>query len=156
MTAAVRSEQVRTLYSQSVPVLLANVVNAAIVSAALWQSAPRALLVGWTALMVLMTAARLALRRRYWQSAPAPEEAGRWAARFTVGSAVAGVLWGAAGATFFDGSRLLPQILMTFVIGGMGAGAAGSLCGHMPAFWAYLLPAVVPLATRLLLFGDRL
>ena len=44
--AAVRSEQIRTLYSQSVPVLLANVVNAVIVSATLWSSGPAAAAAG--------------------------------------------------------------------------------------------------------------
>jgi signal transduction histidine kinase/ActR/RegA family two-component response regulator len=156
MTPAVLSEQVRTLYSQSVPVLLANVANATIVTAALWESAPRPLLLGWTGLMALMTAARLVLRHRYWRAAPPAEEAERWGRRFVAGSAVAGVLWGAAGATFFDGNTLLPQVLITFVIGGMGAGAAGTLACYPLAFWAYLAPAVVPLATRLLLVGDRL
>ncbi len=38
MTAPnVRNEQIRTLYSQSLPVLFANVANAMIVSAALWS-----------------------------------------------------------------------------------------------------------------------
>ena len=57
---AVRNEQVRMLYSQSVPVLLANVVNSGIVSAALWGAGPRRLLLVWTGLVALMTVGPLA------------------------------------------------------------------------------------------------
>src|SRR5256885_3455557 len=150
---AVRSEQVRMLYSQSVPVLLANIVNSGIVSAALWVAGPRRLLLAWTGLVALMTVARLELRRRYWRAQPAPEEAPRWGDRFVVGSAAAGLLWGAAAAVFLDADGMLSSVLMPFVIGGMGAGAAGTLACYPPAFWAYLLPSVVPLAVRMLMIG---
>jgi signal transduction histidine kinase/ActR/RegA family two-component response regulator len=153
---AVRNEQVRMLYSQSIPVLLANVVNSGIVAAALWVAGPRTLLLGWAGLVALMTLARLELRRRYWRVQPAPEQATRWGARFVAGSAAAGVLWGAGGAVFLDADGMLSSILMPFVIGGMGAGAAGTLACYPAAFWAYLLPSVMPLAVRMLMIGDRL
>jgi signal transduction histidine kinase/CheY-like chemotaxis protein len=153
--AAVRSEQVRTLYDQSGPVLLTNVVNAALVSAILWRAGPRPLLLGWTLLMALMAALRLELRRRYRRAAPPPEEAGRWGGRFAIGSAAAGLLWGGAGALFFDVDGFLSEVLITFAVGGMGAAAAGTLSCHLPAFWAYLIPSVVPLAVRLVLLEDR-
>src|SRR4051812_10504023 len=95
MTAvAVDSERIRTLYRQSVPVLLANILIGVIVSATIWSSAPRPLVVTWIALLIAMTAARIVLRRRYWKAQPTPAQAGRWGTMFVVGSATAGVLWG--------------------------------------------------------------
>ena len=156
MTASVRSEQVRTLYSESVPVLFANVANSLIVSATLWGSGLRTQLVGWTGLMLLMTLARVELRRRYWRARPCPEHSLVWGLRFVVGSALAGSLWGAAGVLFFDADGMLSRILLTFSIGGMIAGATGSLACYPPAFWAFVLPALIPLALRTLSFGDTL
>jgi signal transduction histidine kinase/CheY-like chemotaxis protein len=152
----VRSEQVRTLYSESVPVLFANLVNALIVTATLWSSDSRAQLVGWTGLMLLVTIGRIELRRSYWRAQPRVEDAGRWGARFIVGSMAAAALWGSAGVLFFDAEGMVSRILFTFSIGGMIAGATGSLACYPPAFWGFLLPALIPLTLRTVGFGDAL
>jgi signal transduction histidine kinase/CheY-like chemotaxis protein len=156
MTPSVRSEQVRTLYSESVPIMFANLANALIVTATLWSSGPRALLVGWTGAMLLMTLGRIELRSRYWRANPGPEEAQRWGTRFVIGSFTAAALWGTAGVLFLDTAGMLSRILLTFVIGGMVAGAAGSLACYPPAFWAFLLASVIPFALRTVAFGDAL
>jgi signal transduction histidine kinase/ActR/RegA family two-component response regulator len=153
---AVRGEQIRTLYQQSRPVLLANVANALIVSATLWNEGPRSFLAVWCASMAAMAAVRLELDRRYRRARPDPEKAPRWGLYFLVGSAAAGLIWGIGAAVLFDSAGALSQILITFVIGGMGAAAAGTLSCHLPAFWAFLLPAVVPLVARTFTLGDRL
>jgi signal transduction histidine kinase/ActR/RegA family two-component response regulator len=154
--AAVRSEQVRTLYSQSVPVLLANVVNSVIVSATLWSNGPRLQLLAWTLAMTAMTIVRIDLRRRYWRASPDPTAAQRWGRYFVAGSLSAGLLWGAAGFLFFNAGGVLSQLLLTFVIGGMCAAAAGTLACHLPAYWAYMLPSLLPLVLRTLLVADAL
>jgi two-component system cell cycle sensor histidine kinase/response regulator CckA len=153
---AVRSEQVATLYRQSGPVLLANVVNAIVVSAVLWSSASHPFLVGWTIAMAVMTLARILLHRGYWRSRPDADAALAWGRRFVVGSLTAGVLWGMAAAVLFDPGRPAASILITFVIGGMGASAAGTISCYMPAFVAYLIPSVAPLAARMLEVGTPL
>jgi signal transduction histidine kinase/CheY-like chemotaxis protein len=155
---AVRADQIRTLYDQSGPVLLANMINCLIVTATLWTAPrqPHSFLLGWAGLMAAMTVGRLALRRQYRTGAPSVDEAPRWGRRFVVGSLISGLLWGIGAATFFDAHSPLSQILNTFVIGGMGAGAAGTLSCHLPAFWAYLLPSVLPLLLRVAVLGDPL
>src|SRR3954469_14737371 len=133
---AVRADQIRTLYDQSRPVLLANMINCVIVTATLWTAPaqPHTFLLTWAGLMAAMTVGRLALRRQYRARAPGVDEAPRWGDRFVVGSLISGLLWGIAAATMFDAHGPLSQILITFVIGGMGAGAAGTLSCHLPAF----------------------
>lgn len=150
----VRAEQVRTLFKQSAPVLLANVVNAVIVSLVLWSHAPHGTLVAWTATMTLMALARIEMRRRYWLGEWSAEEQGAWGNRFTVGSLSAGLLWG------FMGGALLPdslphQVVVVFVIGGMAAGAAGTISCFMRAYYAYLVPSLLPVMARLIAFGGE-
>jgi two-component system, cell cycle sensor histidine kinase and response regulator CckA len=152
--ALVAVEEVRTLYRQGAPVLAANVVNSIIVSAVLWNVLPHAWLVAWSGAMCASSVVRWELRRRYFLAAPSALATPRWARLFVVGSAVGGVLWGLAGGLFFTHESTVAQLLIAFVLGGMGAGAAGTLSCYMPAFYAYFIPSLVPLAIRLLTYGD--
>src|SRR5437016_4134333 len=132
--AAVKSEQIRTLFRQSVPILLANAIVALILCVALWSTGPRPRLLAWMAAMALLTLARVELRRRYWRSRPAAVDAAPWGTGFMVGSGSAGALWGVACFLFYDGNASLAQLLVSFAVGGMTAGAAGTLACYMPAF----------------------
>jgi hypothetical protein len=155
MSAAVRGEQIRTLYRQSAPLLFANLANACVVVITLHHPRLERTLLAWLAAMALMTVLRLELLRRYLRKRPGAEEIERWGRFFVVGSACAGVLWGAAGALFFDPNDLFSKVLVPFVIGGMGAGAAATLSCHMPAFGAYFVPSIAPLTFCMFAVGDR-
>ena len=150
----VRAEQIRTLFKQSVPVLLANVVNAAIVSVLLWSQAPHGLLLGWSAAMAVMAAARIEMRRRYWLRDVVISEQEAWGRRFTLGSLSAGILWGFAGSVLLPHS-LPHQVAVVFVVGGMAAGAAGTIACFLRAYYAFVLPTLLPAAARLLSLGDE-
>jgi len=152
--ALVMAKQVETLYRHSAPVLLANVGNALILDVVLWNRASRPFLVAWTTLMLAMTAVRIELRRRYWQTDRASSAFRPWEVRFLIGTAVAGVLWGTAGWVLSTPGDASAQFLVAFVIAGMVAGAAGSLSCHLPAFFLYLFPATLPLFVRWLLEED--
>jgi signal transduction histidine kinase len=153
---AVRAELVRTLYRQPVWMLLINPFNAAVVGGVLWQSVSpglRPLIVVWVAASLLVAGLRALLRQRYVAAAPAATEARRWARRFTAVVAFAGLLWGLGGAAFYDAHAGASQLIVVFVIGGMVAGAAGTMAYHLPAFLAYATPAILPLALRIMMAG---
>lgn len=152
--AQVRAEQVRTLYRQSVPVLLGNVLNASILVWLLWDDIAHGLLVPWLVAMALMALIRFELRRRYWrgESALEPAQQESWGTRFTIGSFSAGALWGFAGFALMPDSLML-QMVITFVLAGMAAGATLTLSCVMRAYVAYLIPSLVPACARLFLFG---
>ena len=65
-----------------------------------------------------------------------------------------GLLWGLGGAVFYDTSAIASQLLLVFVIGGMVAGASGTLALHLPAFLAFTASAVLPVAARMFAEGD--
>jgi PAS domain S-box-containing protein len=149
----VHAEQVRILYRQSVPVLLANVVNALILSAVLWSHSSHDLLVSWTVAMAGMVLWRIQLRTRYWSRDRIPAEQGLWGARFTRGSMLAGSLWGVLGSVLLPAS-LEHQMVVLFVLGGMTAGAAATLSCFMPTYFAFVLPLLLPTMARLGWLGD--
>lgn len=154
-TQAVRIEKVRTLYRQTAPVLVTNFVNSALVCAVLWDACPKRLLIGWFSLMGIHLAARAALSSVFARSRLTAINSEAWGLRFVVGSAVSGGLWGAAGFLLLEHATDFVQLLVSFVIGGMCAAAAGTIACYFSAFETFVYPALVPLALRMLLFGDR-
>jgi signal transduction histidine kinase/CheY-like chemotaxis protein len=151
---AVKSEQIRTLYRQGVPVLFANLIIGSLVCASLWSITPRSLLLSWIAAVAALTFARIELWRRYWRRRPLPPDAGLWGGAFVVGSGGAGALWGLAAFLFFSGSSPpAAQLLITFAVGGMCAGAAGTLACYMPAFRSYVYPSLGLLVARTVAIG---
>ena len=150
----VRSEKIRTLYRQTMPVLVTNTLNAIIVGAVLWNVAPKARILGWVAAMGCVAFARAFVSRSYHRVGPPHPRADLWGRFFVVGSATTGVLWGAAAYVLLAHCSASSQLLVTFVIGGMCAAAAGTTAAHLPAFLAYILPALTGLSLRMIQFGD--
>jgi signal transduction histidine kinase/ActR/RegA family two-component response regulator len=152
--AAVAAEQVRTLYRQSAWILAINPVNAAIVGAVLWQPARGALIAAWIALTAVVAVARAVVRRRYFtDEAPADR---RWSRRLVLGAGTSGVLWGLGFLVLHSPGDHASEMVLIFVIAGMTAGAAGALAYRLPVFFAFVVPALLPLALVMLLEGGRL
>jgi signal transduction histidine kinase/CheY-like chemotaxis protein len=153
---AIRSEQVRILYLQGPPLLVANVVNAAVVAGVLWLEAPNFALVIWVGALALVIGLRLVLRRRYLRAMPPPEAAEVWGRRFAIGAVITGALWGLGAFAFYEPGSILSQAILTFAIAGSTGAAAGTQACYMPAFLGYFLPMLTPFVLRLLLVGDGL
>jgi len=154
LASAVRAEQIRTLYRQSVWVFIANPVNAVITALSLWQRAHHGALLAWIAGMSLVAAGRLAVRRKYLQVNPSADESGRWTTYFVSGTIATGAAWGVGAAVFFDPADPVVQLIVTFVIGGMIAGASGTLATYVPAFIGFEVPALLGLAGGMVVIGD--
>jgi signal transduction histidine kinase/CheY-like chemotaxis protein len=104
--------------------------------------------------MVAMTVVRVHTTRAYSRR-PAGTATHTWAARFTAGSLVSGLIWGLGAALLFPSDHEPSQVVLAFVIGGMGAGASSSVASHLPAFYAFLIPAMLPLTIRFAVVGDK-
>jgi signal transduction histidine kinase/ActR/RegA family two-component response regulator len=68
-----------------------------------------------------------------------------------VGAGLAGAGWGAAGILLYPPAHLSNQVFLVFVLGGMMLGAASLLAPRPEAFLAFLLPAGLGPALRLVL-----
>jgi signal transduction histidine kinase/CheY-like chemotaxis protein len=152
--ADVRAEQVKTLYQQGPTILSAHVGIALIVSAVLWGSVPTPELLALPGCLVVLGVLRLVLGRRYFRAKPSAAETATWARRFVVGSACSGLVWGVAGFWFFGRGGALAELVIPLAIGGMSAAAAGTISNYLPAFFAFIVPALSGVLTRSLLLGD--
>ncbi|MGC4087150.1 MAG: ATP-binding protein [Polyangiaceae bacterium] len=151
---SIRDEKIRTLYAQTGPVLWANLIISLLVSVGLWQVTSHGLLIGWNSAIALMVLVRTEMRRRQSRSSARGESQSAWARPFIVASACAGLLWGVGSALIYDSGNALSQLLVVFAVGGMTAAAAGTLACYLPAFFAYLSCAMLPLTLRVLADGD--
>ena len=77
-----------------------------------------------------------------------PEKKGGppWGFLATCGSLLAGLCWGLGGVFLFAAVPLAGQVFLTFVIGGMCAGAVVVSASHLPSLLAFLLSASLPMA----------
>jgi signal transduction histidine kinase len=157
--ALVRAEQTRALFDRNAIAQATVFLNSAIVVLVLWGHAAPASLLSWAGALWALAAARLLLGarfRRAERSSLAPGEPERWALRFTVGAGVNGLLWGTAPLLLEHGAPLAYFLFLTFVLGGMAAGAALSTASHQEAFFAYTVPALSPMLVMLISGGDRM
>lgn len=146
----IRAAQIGLLYEQAPSALIATGVNAAILTAVMWGQVPKILLLVWLLAILIVDLGRYALQRDYLQHPPAIAESLRWGRRFIYGVTANGVLWGFAGFFFFVTTSYEHQIFLVFVLGGMVSGAISTLSPVRGAYLAFLVPALVPYAARLL------
>jgi signal transduction histidine kinase/ActR/RegA family two-component response regulator len=152
MQDAIRPERMRSVFDQMPVTLGSALINAALTVAVLYPVAPHSWLLAWLILVVAVSAAR-AFGWGVW---------GRdWAARRVLpalavgGAACSGLLWGLGTVTLFPPSGA-HQLFLSFVIGGMCAGATTLNSAHFPTVAAFILPASLPLALRLASAGSML
>lgn len=144
---------IETLYRHGPQVFIANTINATLVAALIWTIDRTWVVIAWWGSMIAMVGIRLVIRRLMKHSL-AGVEAGRCAQLAVFGSLSAGVLWGAGMVALFPSDHVQGQLLLAFVVGGMASGASSSIASYLPAFYAFLFPATVPLAIRFALEND--
>ena len=149
----IRGEQIRVVYRHLPVVLAINTVVGAAFVFALWGVAVRTSVVAWGGAMLCALLVRAALGVAFRRAAiDMPRR--RWGMAFTAGSGFSGLLWGAAGVVFFTPGSLEYQLFVLFVLMGMGAGAIASLTAYMPAFYAFLPVAMLPIGAMLIQVND--
>lgn len=150
----VRADQVRQLYASWHRTSLSMLLGAAILCLVLWDHASPAWMACWVALIVLNQAWRGVLTHAWRRTRPGLAAMRRWGRYWTAGAAIGGALWGLASIVMFPPSQphqaLLIVSLFGVVLGGLNLTAV-----YRPAFYGFVLPALVPLIVRVALEGDR-
>ena len=146
------------LYGQNRTASLFGLINAGILFYVLYGKTPDAPLFGWFAFVVIPFLGRSVLRRsfhRLHSQEIANFDSVLWERLFAGGVFLAGVSWGLAGAFLIPDSIGL-HVFLGFLIAGSTAGASVAYSASIPSMQAYLLPAVLPFAARLVYEGGEL
>jgi signal transduction histidine kinase len=151
----VLAAQVRLLYSNASVGFWVTLIATSILARLQWEVLAHSVVFSWWLYMFLLAAGRFTLALRYWRSALSSLETKRWRAGFALGAGLAGVGWAAAGILLYPEARLVNQLFLVFILGGMMLGAASTLAARPEAYLPFIIPAGLSLATRLVLQGDE-
>jgi len=149
------SEQIKILYRSKLMIIYISLLVSVLLVYPLWDLIEQRYLLGWLFLVVILvilrTASYISYKRNY-----TPERVKRYALQFTLGSAGSGLLWGVAGVLFFTEQSSEHQFYMMIIFTGMAAASLASLHTYLPVFYAFLIPALIPIALIHLVQGDAL
>jgi signal transduction histidine kinase len=146
----IRAAQVSAVFRQMPIALAVNAVNAIITFIVLQQLIDFARPLAWVCVVALVTSGRWALWLRYRRLRSSITAVAQWSWLAACGSLLAGMCWGLGGLVLFPITPVLGQIFLTFVIGGMCAGAVVISASHLPSLLAFLLSASLPMAVLFL------
>ena len=158
---AIRSEQVRALYRNATAGLLTSLAAGVILVGLLlyFGDLPAWTLWTWVGLAALQTAVRIgvciAYQRAIARAPPgAPLDWRLWARRFTAGCLASGLSWGFGALWLMDPGHFDRQLLVVLVICALCYGALTSFASWLPAVYAFLIPALIPVTIWAALQGD--
>ena len=143
-------EQVRLIY-QHHALIIGNIINSLLVVAVLWQRFPHWALQLWFGLFLIVIPIRLLIARLQASDHWPAWRAATWS---VVGSAVTGCLWGILALAIVAEPDVAYRVFIVFVLGGMTAGAVLLDAAFLPAFFAFVLPIMLPAVLALLIRGD--
>lgn len=155
LSAQIKTEAIRLLYRQSKVALLVSLFNAGFLIYVLWEALPASQLLTWFALVAALTLARGLFTFRYFNRPESDSASGRWGFYATIGALLSGLLWGSAGILLYAPDQIAYQALLFFLLGGMGASAFASNTSFIPAFYAFFIPALLPILGMLITEGDK-
>ncbi|MFK7977735.1 MAG: hybrid sensor histidine kinase/response regulator [Halioglobus sp.] len=153
--SAIHVEQIKTLYHSIASLVLINLVVSTALLYIFWDVVSHRWLLTWMAAMLIMLGIRVAIylsfKQRFDES-----KLKRYQLFLIVGSASAGVIWGAGGLIMFVPDQLEYQLLILLSLLAMAAGSAFSLSIYLPAYFAFVPLMLAPITLRLLFMGDTI
>ncbi|NNF52795.1 MAG: GGDEF domain-containing protein [Gammaproteobacteria bacterium] len=150
----IQAEQVKWLYTYGPLNFITAVITATVLTVLMWSVSRPAVIVGWLASIVLVSAARFYLNLMFKKAEPEAESMPGWGTRYIVGVLVAGLVWGSAGGFLFPPDSLQHQIFIAFALAGVCASTVSVLAALRLGFLLFAMPAMLPLLYRLVLQGD--
>jgi diguanylate cyclase (GGDEF)-like protein/PAS domain S-box-containing protein len=150
-----QKELTETAYEHLPVSVLGIVVNALVLTYALWNLIDNRLVTFWLLLVGIISIGRLgtmfAFRRH-----PERRTSQQWERLFFVGLILSSIVWGGAVPFFFLSESPLHQAILLIIYGGLSAGAISSLASQLRAVQFYLLITLLPLLAVLLLQNSAL
>ena len=152
----IRAAQIQSLYAGMPASYLGSVCSSSAYLAAAHTVLPTWQVLLWMGLMLLQALGRWLLWRQYQRRQPGLDENARWERYALLGSAVSGCFWGLGTWLVLPLGHIEYQLFYLLLIASMGSFSAIASAAHLPSFYAFTLPTVLPLAVAMMLQADRL
>ncbi len=150
------NQQISQLYSLAPYGIVASIINAGILCALMWQSVLQGPMMFWFVGVLAINGLWSILLYRYRLVSSDKGSINFWEKWFIGGNMASGCIWGIGGIILYPTTSIGHEIFLTFVFGGMVAGATALYASHFPAFLAFSLPASTPLTLHFFSRGDSL
>jgi len=148
-------EQIRALYRGSVTNIIASVAASFALSFAFWDTISHTVVIAWFSVMLIVLMARYAMGIHYRKTFNA-ENAKKFAAYFTVGAGMSGLLWGLSGVLFFPQGEIPFQLFLAVTLFGMGTGSVITNSAYLPTVFAFFPASLLPLTAKLFYSGGTI
>jgi len=140
----VYDEQVALLYSNLPIGAFASILNSIIITILFWNLLSHAILLLWCLSVISATFIRLIVMIVYRKSAARHSSVVIWSSIMIAGLGCTGILWGMTAAFMFFIDSLSHKLVIAFVTGGMVAGASATYSARRAAYYAFSVPALIP------------
>ncbi|MBM4326733.1 MAG: PAS domain S-box protein [Deltaproteobacteria bacterium] len=154
--AELYAAQVRQVYSQSVPGLIAAQLSALLLMAVLWRTVPHWQLLVWLAAYFVLQVIRNLLVWQFRRVSPSGEKAIPWGPRFVWVTVASGLVWGSAGVFLFPANSILHQFILALFLAGLSAAAAVVYAPLKSCNLPTVIAEILPIALRCLYELDYL
>lgn len=151
-----RAEQVHHLFAYAPVSMLATAVGSLVLGGILWNVASQTAILIWGVVNIGFVLARYHLLRGYMLADSESRRSRRWYTRYMALLGCSGIAMGSAGILLFPSGSPAHQLFLTFLLGGMTAGAVGWFSITPTAYLAYSIPTVLPILVKLLSSGNGL
>ncbi|MDE1987353.1 MAG: response regulator [Alphaproteobacteria bacterium] len=144
---AMRAEQFRQLFRNAPIGVLAALVAGVVLYWLLihFTGVSRPAMNIWIAVMFVQSLGRIALCEIYRRASPPVSAWHSWAIIFSLGTLTGGITWGVGSLLMASSAQFDLQLLVIMTISALVYGALSSFGSYLPAFYAFFLPALVPL-----------
>lgn len=153
LIARAHLDQVEMLYGQWHRTTISMLLGASILCIVLWGQAEPLLMLLWLGAICVNQAWRGVLAHAFRLAKPGVEDAPRWGTYWSIGSAVAGALWGLAAVVMYPTSTAHEALLIVCLFG-VALGGLNLTAVYKPSFYGFTLCALPPLIVRVALAGD--
>ena len=149
-TGWIRSQQLRLAYQNSTMALAGSVFCAFVVVLLLWGEVEQRSLIMWLGATAVLTLLRLMLQQQYERERPeaAIARSDFYRLAFLGSLILSGMLWGSIPIWLFPENSIYHQAYLTFVLGGLCAGAVTVYAPLPGAYSAFAVPMLLPFAAR--------
>jgi PAS domain S-box-containing protein len=148
------AEKIHCLYANQKSGYIGTLVNACILAAIQWKQVDHPILYAWVGLVLGITLGRGVLAARFNHREKSLDRSGYWGNLSLAGIFASGTAWGLAGIFLFPRTSDAHQMFTAFTIGGMVAGASAVYSAFRSAFFAFSLPAMLPVIINSMTFQD--
>jgi len=149
---SLESEITSLLYKIIPTTLIALLINSLIITIVLWNVISLKILLTWLGLILLFIIFR-SISYQLFKKGPPEIKTRTWSYLFIGLTALAGIIFGAAGVFPFPKEQFSYQVFVYFALGGMTAGSLGSFSINKNAFFAYSIPGFIPGTVNFFLIG---